>query len=165
LTDGGANRMKYSNLFVADDNSHTIGKNNLKGARLLFNKHKIDYDIRYSITSKLLETLRSSDYSVIGYFLFESNRDLRAKLSYSDVSYDRAMTEIRKNNYLSLTNYQGYDKFFIIGAKNGRLNTEDEELVIPKDAKKGAIQTAFKNHSKKHKTNKVFATEFAKMIA
>jgi RNase P/RNase MRP subunit p30 len=66
---------------------------------------------------------------------------------------------------MSLEDSLGYDKLFIIKADRNSLNTDDDEFEVSENAKKGEIQRAFKKHANSKKTNKMFATQFAKMVA
>ena len=167
LTDGDAQSMYVDDPYL-DDRDMSI-----RGQTILLDGKRIDcarYDATRKITAQLLNELRK-EYNVIGYFLSTRNYDVRGKVWDSRDSYvpDEEMKEIlkeyRTNKFVSFDNVLGYDKFFIIRAERGSLNTEDDEFEVSENAGKGEIQRAFKKHANSKKTNKLFATQFAKMVA
>ena len=108
---------------------------------------------------------------MIGYFLAARAYEMRDRVwkasgSYVDI---KKMNEIRKeynkNKFVSFNDVLGYDNFFIIKAEGRSLATDDDEFEVSENAGKGEIQRAFKKHANSKKTNKLFATQFAKMVA
>ena len=167
LTDGDAQSLYVDDPYRDDRDIKTLGQT------ILLDGKRIDaprYDSSRKITAQLLNELRK-EYNVIGYFLSTRNYDVRGKVWDSRDSYvpEQEMKEIlkeyRTNKFVSFDNALGYDKFFIIRAERGSLNTEDDEFEVSENAGKGEIQRAFKKHANSKKTNKLFATQFAKMVA
>lgn len=166
LTDGDAQSMYVDDPYGQEDM-------NTSGQTILIDGSRIDcprWGYNQQITENLMNNLRK-DYTVIGYFLAARAYDMRGKIWASHDAYvsDEDMKEYRKeynkNKFISFENVLGYDSFFIIKAEGRTLDTSDEEFEVSDNAKKGEIQRAFKKHAGSKKTNKLFATQFAKMVA
>ena len=168
LTDGDAQTMAIEPPCTEmHEDIPTVGQTIMvDGKRLEFSR----FGCQYKITTQLLSLLREQ-YNVIGYFLADSNHEVRRKLWEGANGYVAEETtkeylkEYRKNKFVSLEDSLGYDKLFIIKADRGSLNTDDDEFEVSDNAKKSEIQRAFKKHANSKKTNKMFATQFAKMVA
>lgn len=133
-------------------------------------------DARYGnrgLTAELLTQLRN-DYEIIGYFICESMYNFKGKIwdigrhagkyvPTEELSSHRK--QFNKNKFVSFDDVIGYDKFFILKGDKGSLNTEDDEMEISENAKKGEIQRAFKKHANSKKANKILASQFAQMVA
>ena len=170
LTDGDAQSMYVDEPYFGPE------ENRIEGARwnknILMDGKTISASrgSNIKITTALLNELRK-EYTVIGYFLAERPYDFRGKVWAAHDTYvaDEKMREFRKeyntNKFISFSEVLGYDSFFIIKAEGRSLATEDDEFEISENAKKGEIQRAFKKHANSKKTNKLFATQFAKMVA
>ena len=75
--------------------------------------------------------------------------------------YDEVKKTFKKNQYITFTG-TGFDQFNVI--PSGALSQEDE-FVVPEDATKGQIKTAFTKMLTKKKTNKKLLSEFVELIA
>jgi hypothetical protein len=169
LTDGDAQSMYVDEPYYGEDNH--LGRARWKQEILLDGKRiRVNGNESRKLTAMLLNELRK-EYTVIGYFLAERPYDMRGKIWQANQGYvsDEQMREIRKeynkNKFIVLDGVLGYDNFFIIKAEKGSLDTSDDEFEVSENAKKGEIQRAFKKHANSKKTNKLFATQFAKMVA
>ena len=166
LTDGDAQSMNYKRTEENHNNIPTRGVT-------------IDLDGKYidqngwntnDTCIKLLDSLRK-DYNVIGYFLAERPYDFKGKVWQASRGFvntddiNALRKEYNKNKFISMDNTLGYDKFFIIKAEGRSLATADDVFEVEDGATKGAIAKAFKKHANSKKTNKLFATQFAKMVA
>jgi hypothetical protein len=166
LTDGDAQSMYYKRSPEGDNMVPTRG-------------YTIDLDGKFidqggwytnDTCRKLLDTLRK-EYNVIGYFLAERPYDFKSRANQASKrylttdEYNVLRKEYNKNKFISMDDTLGYDKFFIIKAEGRSLETSDDEFVVADGATKGAIAKAFKKHANSKKTNKLFATQFAKMVA
>ena len=168
LTDGDAQSMNIERpLTEMGEEMLTIGQTIMvDGKRIEIGR----FERQYKITTQLLDMLRK-EYNVIGYFLAENNHEVRRKIwdgangYVSEAITKEYLKEYRKNKFMSLEDSLGYDKLFIIKADRNSLNTDDDEFEVSENAKKGEIQRAFKKHANSKKTNKMFATQFAKMVA
>ena len=165
LTDGDAQSMYVDQPYETDMDT--------SGTTVIMDGKRFDLN-RFSgyrdLTATLLDELRK-EYTVIGYFLAERPYDVRGKVwqsrdaFVSDEEMKEILKEYRNNKFVSFSNVLGYDEFFIIRAERGSLNTEEDEFEVSENAKKGEIQRAFKKHANSKKANKLFATQFAKMVA
>jgi hypothetical protein len=168
LTDGDAQSMNIERpLTEMGEEMLTIGQTIVvDGKRIEIGR----FERQNKITTQLLDILRK-EYNVIGYFLAENNHEVRRKIwdgangYVSEAITKEYLKEYRKNKFMSLEDSLGYDKLFIIKADRNSLNTDDDEFEVSENAKKGEIQRAFKKHANSKKTNKMFATQFAKMVA
>lgn len=165
LTDGDAQSMYVDDPYGSDMNT--------SGTTVVMDGKRFDqprFSNQRDLTARLLNELRK-EYTVIGYFLAERPYDVRGKVWQSRDSYvtDEEMKQIlkeyRTNKFVSFSDVLGYDEFFVIRAERGSLSTEDDEFEVSENAKKGEIQRAFKKHANSKKANKLFATQFAKMVA
>ena len=172
LTDGEAQSMYIDNKEDQVDSENTIAHSDSWKRTIMLDGKKIEASRseNFKLTSNLLETLRK-EYNVIGYFLAARAYEMRDRVwkasgSYVDI---KKMNEIRKeynkNKFVSFNDVLGYDNFFIIKAEGRSLATDDDEFEVSENAGKGEIQRAFKKHANSKKTNKLFATQFAKMVA
>ena len=122
------------------------------------------------LTKVLLNYLRKR-YTVIGYFLSARTYDFRGAVwdASDEHVFDPQMNayrkEYNKNKFITFDNACGYDRFFIIKAERNSLSVDEEEFTVSEHAKKGEITRAFKKHAASKKTNRVFATQFAEMVA
>lgn len=168
MTDGDAQDM-YIKSSSEEPNSVPTKGLSIEMDGKYYNSSSI-WNTGSSITSTLLGALRE-DYTVIGYFLAERLHYFRSKIwnVYNHHVSDQKIKELRKeynkNKFISFKNKIGYDEFFIIKAEGDSLSVEDEEFEVSENAKKGEIQRAFKKHATSKKTNKLFATQFAKLVA
>ena len=170
LTDGDAQSMYVDNMYVEDQLDNTM---RTAGTTIMIDGKRIDshrFGNQREVTKALLDELRKK-YTVIGYYLAPRPYDVRGKIwqiddrRVPDEEMKAYMKEYRSNKFVSFDNALGYDKFFIIKADRGALDTSDDEFEVSENAKKGEIQRAFKKHANSKKTNKLFATQFAKMVA
>ena len=169
LTDGDAQSMYVDEPYYGENNR--LDRARWKQEILLDGKRiRVNGNESRKLTAMLLNELRK-EYTVIGYFLAERPYDMRGKIWQANQGHVSAeqMCEIRKeynkNKFIVLDGVLGYDNFFIIKAERGSLDTSDDEFEVSENAKKGEIQRAFKKHAGSKKTNKLFATQFAKMVA
>jgi sialic acid synthase SpsE len=113
----------------------------------------------------------SKKYNTIGFFLCERPWDFKNRIwkAHDKHVFDEEMRDFRKvynkQKFLSFENALGYNNFFIIKGETKSLDVANDEFVVSKDAKKGEIARAFKKHAASKKTNKIFATQFAKLVA
>ena len=170
LTDGDAQQMYVDNMYLEDQLDNTM---RTAGTTIMIDGKRIDshrFGNQREVTKALLNELRKK-YTVIGYYLAPRPYDVRGKIwqidnrHVPDEEMKAYMKEYRSNKFVSFDNALGYDKFFIIKADRGALDTSDDEFEVSENAKKGEIQRAFKKHANSKKTNKLFATQFAKMVA
>ena len=170
LTDGDAQSMYVDNMYLEDQLDNTM---RTAGTTIMIDGKRIDshrFGNQREVTKALLDELRKK-YTVIGYYLAPRPYDVRGKIwqiddrRVPDEEMKAYMKEYRSNKFVSFDNALGYDKFFIIKADRGALDTSDDEFEVSENAKKGEIQRAFKKHANSKKTNKLFATQFAKMVA
>ena len=170
LTDGDAQSMYVDNMYLEDQLDNTM---RTAGTTIMIDGKRIDshrFGNQREVTKALLDELRKK-YTVIGYYLAPRPYDVRGKIwqidnrHVPDEEMKAYMKEYRSNKFVSFDNALGYDKFFIIKADRGALDTSDDEFEVSENAKKGEIQRAFKKHANSKKTNKLFATQFAKMVA
>ena len=170
LTDGDAQSMYVDNMYLEDQLDNTM---RTAGTTIMIDGERIDshrFGNQREVTKALLDELRKK-YTVIGYYLAPRPYDVRGKICQIDNRHvpdeemKAYMKEYRSNKFVSFDNALGYDKFFIIKADRGALDTSDDEFEVSENAKKGEIQRAFKKHANSKKTNKLFATQFAKMVA
>lgn len=165
LTDGDAQYMYINRAHTGNESS---------GAAINFRGKLIDARMgNRGMTAELLNCLRK-DFEVIGYFICENTYNFKGKIwdigrNRGDYIPQSEMSAYRKqfnkNKFVSFDGVIGYDKFFILKADKGALNTEDDELEISENAKKGEIQRAFKKHANSKKANKILASQFAQMVA
>lgn len=124
----------------------------------------------YKSQQHLYNFLRKK-YVVIGYHLTATQYEFRSALANSieELREQRDFKEYRKefnkNKFISFNNRLGCDRYFVIKASNKSLNTDTEEFEVRENAKRGDITRAFKKHAASKKSNKVFATQFAEMVA
>jgi hypothetical protein len=170
LTDGDAQSMYVDEPYFGPEENRIEGANWNKNILMDGKTINASRGNNVKITTALLNELRK-EYTVIGYFLAERPYDFRGKVWAAHDTYvaDEKMREFRKeyntNKFISFSEVLGYDSFFIIKAEGRSLATDDDEFEVSENAKKGEIQRAFKKHANSKKTNKLFATQFAKMVA
>ena len=122
------------------------------------------------LTSVLLNIIRSEGINVIGFFLFDKKYDFISKVwgsspnrNVPDSEMHTLWKKLAKDKVLALSNYPGYDQYFLLNSRNIKNSTED--FSINKDASVSQIQKAFKSHSASKKQNRVLANKFAQAIA
>ena len=162
LTDGAAN-----NVYYARDPHATV---NTKGYAIQMREAVVKANTSRKITRNLLSYMRKK-HTMIGYFLAARTYDFRGAVWDAADSFvdDSQMNEYRKlynkNKFVSFDNALGYDKYFVLKSSSGTLNTDEDEFEVSENAKKGEITRAFKKFAGSKKTNRVFATQFAQVIA
>jgi len=162
LTDGAANSIYY-----ARDPHATV---NTKGYAIQMREAVIKVNTTRNVTRNLMAYMRKK-HTMIGYFLAARTYDFRGAVWDAAESFvdDTQMNEYRKlynkNKFVSFDNALGYDKFFVLKSSGGTLNTDEDEFEVSENAKKGEITRAFKKFAGSKKTNRVFATQFAQVIA
>ena len=162
LTDGAAN-----NVYYARDPHATV---NTKGYAIQMREAVVKANTSRKITRNLLSYMRKK-HTMIGYFLAARTYDFRGAVWDAADSFvdDSQMNEYRKrynkDKFVSFDNALGYDKFFVLKSSSGTLNTDEDEFEVSENAKKGEITRAFKKFAGSKKTNRVFATQFAQVIA
>jgi len=166
LTDGDAQSMYIKSDY---DNENPV-RNTIIDVDGNFVRGGGRFDRGGSLTKNLL-TLLGKEANIVGYFIADSNHSFRGKVWEAADKYvfDDEMKELRKKfnkqKFIQFDKAAGYDKFFILKGDKGSLDTEADEFEVSNDAKKGEIQRAFKKHAASKKSNKILATEFAKMVA
>jgi len=110
-------------------------------------------------------------YVIIGYHLAAQQYEFRNALysNMEDRNEETNLNEYRKvfnkNKFISFDDKLGCDRYFVIKASKKSLDTDSDEFEVRENAKKGEITRAFKKHAASKKGNKVFATQFAEMVA
>jgi hypothetical protein len=163
MTDGDA-----QNFYVRSDWENT---NPTNGMRIDMDGKMIDAPRNgRNVTPALFKAL-SKECNLIGYFISDSMQAFRSKVYQANKGYipNEKMNTMRKqyskNKFVEMDSVLGYDKFFILKADKGALNTDQEDLEIAADATRSQIRSAFKKHANSKKANKILATQFAKMVA
>jgi hypothetical protein len=75
--------------------------------------------------------------------------------------YEKVKTVYKKNQFITFTG-TGYDQFNVIPTSS---LSQEEEFVVPEDASKAQIKSAFSKMLEKKKTNKKLLSSFVDMIA
>jgi hypothetical protein len=166
LSDGAA-----SNILVNRDYDLSREPTSNRMYRIQMQNEMVSVQNRYSITTELLKVL-SKKHTMIGYYLAARSYDFRGAVwdAADGIVSDTAMSSYRrdynKNKFVGFNKPKnGYDKYFIIKAENKSLAIDDNEFSVSDNANKGEIQRAFKKFAGSKKTNRVFATQFAQMLA
>tara|TARA_B100000085_G_scaffold25562_1_gene21356 strand:+ start:1348 stop:3555 length:2208 start_codon:yes stop_codon:yes gene_type:complete len=112
----------------------------------------------------LLDTLRDV-FPMVNYINFRitPSRDFRNCFAWygPGFGYDQVSAEYRKHQCIQFSN-TGFDQFNVIAAS---ALAQDEEFVVPEEASKAQIKSAFTKMLKKKKTNKKILGSFIELIA
>ena len=177
------NIQRVNAIFLTDGDAQGIQANtktydmatDYQRIKLIMNKGYIDASGHRDLSEKVINHLRKK-HVVIGYFMAARNYDFKYALekvlcdnitnSYlSNEDLNKHRKEYSKNRFVSFDNAIGYDRFFIIKADKKSLKSNEDEFQVGCHAKKGEITRAFKKHANSKKSNRIFATKFAEMVA
>lgn len=163
LTDGAGQGLSI-------DTRGYDGNYTTRNIKLHLRKGVVQSTAQSQLTKQLLNYLRKR-YTVIGYYLAARQYEFRGAVWDASTSFvtDEQMRKYRqeynKQKFVSFDNACGYDRFFVIKGEGKSLNTDADEFEVKENAGKGEITRAFKKHAASKKTNRVFATQFAEMVA
>jgi hypothetical protein len=173
LTDGEGRPITYcKETFYNDRTYRTFNDLNSWSTRRMLIKlndsvTKKSYRIPHNSLQQdtLLKMYRDRTGSpTIGYFVsFARKHDLNNVVSY--YGQDRVaevMKEMTKNGYATISG-SGYDKYFIINAKNLRATSTD--MKVDDDASKAKIRTAFAKSQKGRLENRKMLSELIEAVA
>tara|TARA_R110000868_G_scaffold375665_1_gene640275 strand:- start:15744 stop:17918 length:2175 start_codon:yes stop_codon:yes gene_type:complete len=170
LTDGDAQSMYVKGPSRPEDQTIQIS-----GETIYMDGKFVDGARGYSsnrdrtTTENLLKIL-GQKYNIVGFFVCDGNQiNRRIYSAVGEFITTDKLKEIRKyynkNKFVSFANSGGYNTFYIIKGERNSLDTSDDEFEVSENANKSEIQRAFKKFTNSKKSNKIFATEFAKMVA
>jgi len=166
LTDGDSNSADYRYTGYGsplDNYTYSYHK------RIVVNRDtKIQYQAgsRADMTNALLESLKeSTQIKTVGFFVLSRQgiKSVRHRVPMNN-NNEAKIKSINKNKSAIFHDVQGYSEYYAI--KGGSdLETETEELNIERGAKKGAITTAFKKHTKNRTAERVVLNSLVDLIA
>ena len=175
------NKVQIVNtIFLTDGVSHSIPTSYYDSERNEFlggyYREKDMYLKKYNIllsysaitqTSTLLSVLKlKTNSNVLGFFLTNNNNfiyDLRMSESYNmDCKLKK---DFRKNKYLIMKNFKGYNEFYIIKTdKDFRVDGGDEMEIDPTKTATG-IKNQFMKYSKGKKEKRIILSKFIEQVA
>ena len=115
--------------------------------------------------SKVLLTSLKDRFPTVNFINFRitPSRDFRTCHTWygKNYNYETAKTVMKKNQFITFYG-TGFDQFHVIPSTS---LSQDEEFVVPEDASKAQIKTAFAKMLNKKKTNKKLLSSFVDVIA
>jgi len=172
LTDGESQGLRYHvNIHdYAKMGEITLGRRAVKNSCIVRDRktgktYSLDVDWNKQV-DVFLRYIRDNqpDVNFIGFRLLEP-RDagsfIRSYCGYYGDVHDKTVSDWRKNKSFTLS-CSGYHKYFGISAN---AVSDKTEFIVPEDATKSQIKTAFMKSLNSKKTNKKILREFVELIA
>jgi len=123
------------------------------------------------VTDNLIDNLRKNHQCItLGYYLSGNSNAFRNAVTRATNTFDceklnLARKQANANKFVSYDNTIGYDRYFILKAEKGYIDTDNEEFEVASNAKASDIRRAFKKFASSKKTNRVLAAQFAEIIS
>jgi hypothetical protein len=176
--------QKVNVVFLTDGegyvNTSTVDKNRMDGESYVgFRKfysttlrdrktgrvyESFDYG-NFPVYSKVLLTSLKDRFPTVNLINFRITpaRDFRTCHSWygKNYNYDTAKAILKKNHFITFYG-TGFDQFHVLPSTS---LSQDEQFVVPEDASKAQIKTAFVKMLGKKKTNKKLLSSFVDVIA
>ena len=163
LTDGDAQHM-----YVKRDHNSYYDTN---GIVVDLKNKMIKAKNQREVTDNLIDNLRKNHQCItLGYYLSGNSNAFRNAVTRATNTFDweklnLARKQANANKFVSYDNTIGYDRYFILKAEKGYIDTDNEEFEVASNAKASDIRRAFKKFASSKKTNRVLAAQFAEIIS
>ena len=148
--------------YIGYDKSYLTTIRNKKNGRVY---QPFEYGNFPKYSKVLLNTLKDK-FPTVNFINFRvvPNRDLKTCYDWYGREfgdYDKVRNLFKKNQFVTFTG-TGYDQFNVLPTSS---LSQEEDFVIPEDASKAQIKTAFSKMLSKKKTNKKLLSSFVELIA
>ena len=155
-------KSKYGEEYVGYSRAYKTTIRNRKNGRI-YQSYSYGNFPQYS--KVLLSTLKDK-FPTVNFINFRivPSRDFKTCYDWYGVEngdYESVKKNFKKNQYITFTG-TGYDQFNVLPAT---ALAQDEDFVVPEDASKAQIKTAFVKMLSKKKTNKKLLSSFIDTIA